>query len=172
MKYFFIIPVIYCCIFFQGCTLKPEKELMVTWVDPFIATQGDHGQLYPGATTPFGLVKLSPEPSGGGHSGFQYESKYIYGFSHLRSDGTGCSGAGGNILLQPGIGNFCNEKEDYKEEYIKDSEKATPGYYTVKYQSRIFSELTVTPRVVFINTHFLIQTAVLFCLIFLTLMQG
>jgi len=123
--------------------------MTASWVDPFIATEGDNGQLYPGATTPFGLVKLSPETTGRGQSGYQYQEIYIYGFSHVRTDGSGCSGAGGNILLQAGIGGFNNEKENYRQEYIKESEKARPGYYAVKYQSGIFSELTVTPRVGF-----------------------
>lgn len=154
MKHFYIISLICYCFLNQACTIKSnpkleEEDLMVNWVDPFIATQGDHGQLYPGATIPFGLVKLSPETPGGGHSGYQYQEEFIYGFSHLRTDGPGVTGAGGNILLQPGIGNFQNQKEDYMERYIKDSEKASPGYYTVEYQSGIRSELTVTPRVGF-----------------------
>jgi predicted alpha-1,2-mannosidase len=149
MKNCYIILIIYFLISY-GCSEKyAETHSEVDWVDPFIATEGDHGQLYPGATTPFGLVKLSPETPGGGHSGYQYQEKYIYGFSHLRLDGSGVTGAGGNILLQPGIGNFNSKKEDYKEEYFKDSEKASPGYYAVKYKSGIFSELTVTPRVGF-----------------------
>ena len=150
MKIFSFISVVgfYCLI--HGCTIRQaEKDMLVNWVDPFIATQGDNGQLYPGATTPFGLVKLSPETTGKGQSGYQYQEKYIYGFSHLRSDGSGCTGAGGNILIQPGTGNFKKNKEDYKEEYIKDSEKASPGYYTVRYENGIISELTVTPRVGF-----------------------
>ncbi|NLZ93974.1 MAG: hypothetical protein GX922_08225, partial [Firmicutes bacterium] len=56
-----------------GCSDKSNEDLKVNWVDPFIATEGDHGQLYPGATTPFGLVKLSPETTGTGHSGYQYQ---------------------------------------------------------------------------------------------------
>jgi putative alpha-1,2-mannosidase len=132
-----------------GCSDKSNEDLKVNWVDPFIATEGDHGQLYPGATTPFGLVKLSPETTGTGHSGYQYQEKYIYGFSHVRTDGPGCEGAGGNILLQPGIGFFVHEKDKYKQEYIKDSEIAVPGFYGVKYRSGIYSELTVTPRVGF-----------------------
>jgi len=157
MKHFIILTLICCCFISQRCTIKSEhislashdNDMVTNWVDPFIATQGDHGQLYPGATTPFGLVKLSPETPGGGQSGYQYEEKYIYGFSHLRTDGSGCTGAGGNILLQPGIGDFKSKKEDYKEEYIKDSERASSGYYAVKYKSGVFSELTVTPRVGF-----------------------
>ena len=69
----------------------------VDYVDPFICTLGDHGQLYPGAVTPFGMVKLSPDtyPSsltGDGdwaHSGYNYADKHIRGFSHLRNGSSG-----------------------------------------------------------------------------------
>ena len=121
----------------------------VDWVNPFICTQGDKGQLYPGAAYPFGLVKLSPDTNGEKHAGYDYDEKEIHGFSHLRIGGTGCSGAGGNILMKPGIGGFCKDKNDYKEPYIKAAEKASPGYYAVEFQSGIKVELTVTPRVGF-----------------------
>ena len=45
-----------------GCTLpssKLEKPLHQE-VDPFIGT-GGHGHTYPGATSPFGMVQLSPD---------------------------------------------------------------------------------------------------------------
>jgi len=41
-----------------------QNGKLVRWIDPFIATKGGNGQLYPGATTLFGLVKLSPETAG------------------------------------------------------------------------------------------------------------
>jgi putative alpha-1,2-mannosidase len=67
------------------------------YVDPFICTLGDHGQLYPGAVVPFGMVKLSPDTypgslTGNGnwaHSGYNYADTKIRGFSHLRIGGAG-----------------------------------------------------------------------------------
>ena len=36
----------------------PQKPL-ISYVDPFIGT-GGHGHTYPGATTPFGMIQVSP----------------------------------------------------------------------------------------------------------------
>ncbi|MCD4830193.1 MAG: glycoside hydrolase family 92 protein [Anaerohalosphaeraceae bacterium] len=131
----------------------PAKEA-VDWVDTFICTQGDNGQLYPGPVCPFGLVKLSPdtgidpneEPP---HCGYYYDKTQIHGFSHLRMGGTGCGGTGGNILIKPGIGSFTNNPEEYKETYDKAAEKAGAGYYKVDFESGITAELTTSPRVGF-----------------------
>ena len=39
-------------------TEAPQKPL-ISYVDPFIGT-GGHGHTYPGATTPFGMIQVSP----------------------------------------------------------------------------------------------------------------
>ena len=121
----------------------------VDYVDPFINTLGDNGQTNPGPTTPFGLVSLGPDSDGGAFSGYYYQDKYLKGFSHLRFSGVGCSGAGGNILMKPGIGSFTNDSKKYKEKYDKNSEEASPGYYKVKLESDIEVELTASKRVGF-----------------------
>lgn len=41
-----------------ACAPRPAGP--VDYVDPFIGT-GYHGHTYPGATTPFGMVQLSPD---------------------------------------------------------------------------------------------------------------
>ncbi len=127
----------------EGCSEKQAVE----WVNPFIGTCGDHGQLHPSAMWPFGLVKLGPETSGKGQSGYQYEAKYIYGFSHVRVDGSGCEGAGGNILIKPMKTGFTNIREQYRESYDKNSERASPGYYRVELSCGIECEMTVSERV-------------------------
>ena len=46
---------------------------------------GFHGHTYPGATTPFGLVQLSPDTrtyGWDGSSGYHYTDSVILGFSH------------------------------------------------------------------------------------------
>lgn len=133
-----------------SCRTNTQEQ---KYVDPFIGTSGDHGQLYPGATSPFGLVKLSPDTKRTGskdpHSGYDYAEDEITGFSHLRVGGVGCSGGGGNILIQPGIGSCTTKREEYGKKYIKDSERASSGYYSVRFESGIQAEHTVSPRVGF-----------------------
>ncbi|MFZ9047050.1 MAG: glycoside hydrolase family 92 protein, partial [Cyclobacteriaceae bacterium] len=75
---------------------------LVDYVDPFIGT-GGHGHTYPGATTPFGMVQLSPDNGTSGWDwcgGYHYSDSIIVGFSHTHLSGTGI-GDMADILLMP-----------------------------------------------------------------------
>ena len=52
---------IYLLLFVLICMTSIHAESPVKYVDPFICTLGDHGQLYPGAVVPFGMIKLIPD---------------------------------------------------------------------------------------------------------------
>jgi len=110
------------------------------YVNLFICTAGDNGQLDPSATVPFGMIKLGPDTDPGNHSGYDFNSPKISGFSHNRIGGVGCNGAGGNLRILPDIGDTIVKSELY----IKESEKAVPGYYSVKFGNQILAELTAT----------------------------
>ena len=117
----------------------------VSYVDVFIGTAGDNGQLDPAATVPFGMVKLGPDTDPFNHSGYNYEAEKIRGFSHNRIGGVGCRGAGGNIRIKPGIG-IPNANSEW---YRKATEEGAPGYYNVTFQSGIQAEMTATNQVGF-----------------------
>ena len=143
---FVLITILSC----SSNTLTQQSKIdPLKYVDPFICTEGDNGQLYPGATYPFGLVQLSPETEGKSHVGYYYENEYIEGFSHLRIAGAGSWGKGGGILLKPGIGSFTSKIEEFREKYDKQFEKASPGYYKLQLESGVEAELTVSERVGF-----------------------
>ena len=64
-------------------------------VDPMIGT-GAEGHTFPGATTPFGMVQLSPDTqikpfkqSYKWAAGYRYEDATILGFSHTHFSGAG-----------------------------------------------------------------------------------
>ena len=80
-----------------------KKEKTVTqYVNPFIGT-GGHGHTFPGATSPFGMVQLSPDSrlnGWDGCGGYHYSDSIIYGFSHTHLSGTGVSDYG-DVLLMP-----------------------------------------------------------------------
>ena len=61
------------------------------------------GKTFPGATTPFGLVQLSPDTVTGGDcgSGYSYTHKTIEGFSFLHMSGVGYYGEFGNLQVMP-----------------------------------------------------------------------
>lgn len=137
-------------LLFASCTsdqknVKEERD-NARFIDPFICTADDHGQTDVAAAVPFGMVKPCPDTNPLGHSGYDYNSKEIFGFSHIRFSGMGCRGVGGNIRVLP----FANcDTLPQKSGYIKDSEIAKPGYYSVLLDENIKAELTATNKVAF-----------------------
>lgn len=124
-----------------------HAQRLTKLVDPFLGT-GGHGHVYPGATTPFGMVQLSPDNGVNGWdwcSGYHYSSKTIAGFSHTHLSGTG-------------IGDLCDisvlpltDTTQIREKYIMQpfshaNESARPGFYSVKLDNQVNCELTTTAR--------------------------
>jgi len=110
------------------------------YVDLFIGTAGDHGQLDPAASVPFGMVKPGPDTDPINHSGYDYLATKVIGFSINRIGGTGCKGAGGNLRIRPAL-----SKDDSSFAIDKTTEKASPGYYTITFSdSKIKAEITAT----------------------------
>ncbi|MCG8374246.1 MAG: glycoside hydrolase family 92 protein [Balneolales bacterium] len=118
--------------------LPLQAQVFSEYVDLFIGTAGDHGQLDPAATVPFGMVKLGPDTSPGNHSGYNYYAEEIRGFSHNRIGGVGCSGTGGNLRIFPGYGSY----ENIDRAFDKSSEVAVPGYYEVFFNNSVNVKLT------------------------------
>ena len=114
---------------------------------------GGHGHTFPGATTPFGMVQLSPDTkidgSWDGCSGYHYDDTTIYGFSHTHLNGTGCSDFG-DIMLMPTLGEPTLNPPDYASTFLHKNEKATAGFYAVKLDKHnIDVALTASTRVGF-----------------------
>ena len=140
-----------------SCQQAEEEQRLVSYVDPFIGT-GGHGHVFPGATTPFGMVQLSPVNGVNGWdwvSGYHTSSTELVGFAHMCLSGTGIGDLADLIILPTtqevvsdttaGGANFLQK---YKASYSHDREEAEPGYYMVELQnSGIKAELTASPRV-------------------------
>ncbi|MEY4875563.1 MAG: hypothetical protein RL708_712, partial [Bacteroidota bacterium] len=129
-----------------------QTQNYVQYVNPFIGT-GGHGHTFPGATTPFGMVQLSPDTridgSWDGCSGYYYADSIIYGFSHTHLSGTGCSDYGDIAFLPMFEETMFTYQNDYtySETYRHENEKAEAGYYKVLLNNSVNVELTSTPRV-------------------------
>jgi predicted alpha-1,2-mannosidase len=127
-------------------------------VNPFVGTGGISylcGNNFPGATVPFGMVRLSPDTiSSVGRratntSGYYYGDERILGFSHTRLSGTGAVD-GGNFLVVPSVAPFSAEGKrlGLNGRFSHDKEVAFPGYYAVVLsEPAIVAELTATCRV-------------------------
>ena len=122
------------------------------YVNPFIGT-GGHGHTFPGATTPFGMVQLSPDTridgSWDGCGGYHYSDTLIYGFSHTHLNGTGVSDFG-DIMLMPTMGEPSLNNMEYSSTFSHQNEKASAGFYSVKLDKHnIDVRLTASTRVGF-----------------------
>lgn len=131
-----------------GCA---ENLAPIDYVDPMIGT-GFHAHTYPGATTPYGMVQLSPDTRVGGWdacSGYHYSDNTILGFSHTHLSGTGCADLS-DILFYPTVKAVKAVDGAYEcpaHIFSHKNEVARPGYYSVEMDDNsIKAELTATPR--------------------------
>jgi predicted alpha-1,2-mannosidase len=138
-----------------GVTVFGQKDY-TKLVNPFIGT-GGHGHTYPGATSPFGFVQLSPDTrmaDWDGSSGYHYSDSIIYGFSHTHLSGTGVPDYC-DILLQPTTGDYEWDNKKYASPFKHASERAYAGFYGVhldKYNINV--RLTTTTRTGLHRYHF------------------
>ena len=158
-KYLFLSIV----LFFSCSINKVEQEDKsidyIQYVNPMVGTK-NMGHTFPGATTPFGMVQLSPTTNiqplfiDGKYnketyrycSGYQFEDTLIYGFAHTHFSGTGHSDLG-DFLLMPVIGKL---KLNNQSTFLHENEIAEAGFYSVKLEEyNILAELTSSDRVGF-----------------------
>jgi len=114
------------------------------------------GKTFPGATTPYGMVQVSPNTITGGDngSGYSYEHKSIEGFAFTQMSGIGWYGDMGNFLVMPttgklktSAGTLDHPDGGYRSIYLKSSEKATAGYYSALLTDyHIKAEMTAAPH--------------------------
>ncbi len=155
LKYFFIISI----AILVSCSFKPaplQNETDNTeFVNTFIGT-GGHGHTFSGATTPYGMVQLSPDTRTLGWDacgGYHYTDSSIIGFSHTHLSGTGISDLG-DFLFMPfsgtpkvNAGTAENPDSGYRSRFKHETEKSSPGYYSVQLDDyNIQAELTASTR--------------------------
>jgi len=152
-KYIWLLPL----FILSGCTLGNPPSIKsdfdpLKYVDPFVGT-GGHGHTFPGATTPFGMVQLSPDTrleGWDGCSGYHFSDNYIYGFSHTHLSGTGVSDYGDILLMPAGAKNWHNgaeSKDGYRQYFNHKNEVASPGFYQVYLDSLdLVASMTASPR--------------------------
>jgi len=136
-----------------------------SYVNPFIGASSSAsaagiyhglGKTFPGATTPYGMVQVSPNTITGGDngSGYSYEHQSIEGFAFTQMSGIGWFGDMGNLLVMPGsgtlrtsAGTLDHPAGGYRSAYLKSSEKASAGYYSVLLTDHhIRAEMTAAPH--------------------------
>ena len=127
-----------------------QTKAPADYVNPFIgaSTSVDlagvyHGlgKTFPGATTPYGMVQVSPQTITGGDNGpgYSYQHTTIEGFAMNNMSGIGWYGDLGNLLVMPTTGALQTAagREDgslkgYRSTYEKATETAKAGYYACR----------------------------------------
>lgn len=136
----------------------PHKEL-VDAINPIIGASTSsrlgEGKTFPGATTPFGLVQLSPDTITGGDNGpgYSWEHQSIEGFSFTHMSGVGWYGDFGNFLVMPTTGTLKTERgvngseDGYRSRFHHETEDCRADYYAVTLDDyHIRTEVTAAPR--------------------------
>jgi putative alpha-1,2-mannosidase len=105
-------------------------------VNVFIGSSGDHGQMSPAASYPFGMLSIGPQTYPNLHMGYEHRAKVFLGFTHNRFEGVGCQGSGGNILIKPFV-------DSASTVLTKATEKAGAGFYEVGFTNHISAQIAV-----------------------------
>ena len=152
-KLFSFILLIILIVFFSQSF--EEISGNAKYVNTFIGT-GGHGHTFPGATTPYGMVQLSPDTRTLGWDacgGYHHTDSSIIGFSHTHLSGTGISDLGdflfmpfnGEAKVTPGTPE--DPDSGYRSRYNHSNEKSSPGFYSVLLDDYdVEVEVTTTKR--------------------------
>jgi putative alpha-1,2-mannosidase len=135
--------IFFSCLFslqFGKAQVQQDQSLdkkSVEFVNVFLGSSGDHGQMSPSASSPFNMMSMGPQTNPHTHTGYEYYAKEFLGFTTTRIEGVGCIGSGGNILISP----FINDVG--KTTLSKEKEEAKPGFYSVSFENGIQAKMSV-----------------------------
>jgi putative alpha-1,2-mannosidase len=119
------------------------------YINQLIGTDNG-GNVFAGATLPYGMAKAVADLDGQNTAGFSTDGSNVTGFSHMHDSGTGGNPSLGNFPLFP---QYCPEnavdncnflKEARVTHYVNDSVVATPGYFALGLENGIHAEMAVT----------------------------
>ncbi|MBA3842910.1 MAG: glycoside hydrolase family 92 protein [Actinobacteria bacterium] len=117
-------------------------------VDPFVGTAGA-GNTFPGAVVPSGMVQFSPVSARTSTpGGYRYDDATIGGFALTRLSGAGCTNMG-DLPVLPLAQPFAALSSDGRVppgSFRHTHESASPGRYTVRFDSGVSADLTATLR--------------------------
>ncbi|HCO67113.1 MAG TPA: glycoside hydrolase family 92 protein [Dysgonomonas sp.] len=144
--------VILLLMVFSGFLHAFAKE-PVDYVDMFVGTSNSRWMLGPYAQEPFGMIQLGPDNQGNvWMGGYEYAINSVSGFSHIHA------WTMGGLMMMPTTADLAlsNPSVDspykganagYHSRIMKETEKASPGYYSVYlYDHEVTAELSATTR--------------------------
>ena len=142
------------CVAQNTTTVDPLQ-----YVDQLIGSNNG-GNVFVGASLPYGMAKASPDVNGENTGGFATDGSNVTGFSHMHDSGTGGNPSQGQFPLFPQIcpddvvDNCKFRIEDRSVPYENDSVQASPGYFALSLASGIHAEMTVAEHTALYNFQF------------------
>jgi predicted alpha-1,2-mannosidase len=107
------------------------------------------GNTFPGAAVPFGMVQWSPDTVTPAASGYAFQDHRIKGFSLTHLSGAGCA-TYEDFSFMPSVGAVTTSPATQPAQYVATfshaNETASAGFYQVKLDNGITTELTATQR--------------------------
>lgn len=108
------------------------------------------GNVFPGASLPFGMAKaVADTNSGSNQGGFAWDGSQVTGFSTMHDSGTGGSPSLGNFALFPyssciddSVDGCVYPKKSRATTFANDSVKSSPGYFGLTLSSGIAVDMT------------------------------
>ena len=130
-------------------------------VDPFIGSTNG-GNVFAGASLPYGMAKAVPDVSGENTGGWAYDFTNITGFSAQHDSGTGGNPSQGMFPLS--VQPWCRDdklencrwgsKYERSVYYRPQTPRAQPGYFSIGIKDGIDVETTVTEHTALWNFRF------------------
>ena len=138
-------------------SLAADHRDPASYVNPLVGT-ANGGNVFPGATMPFGMVQFSPEATPvnarrmiAAPGGYEYRATALRGFSLTNVEGWGCAGGSGDIPFMP-ITEAVDKspssdfRHAYSSSFSHADEKAEPGSYRVKLGNGVEVRLAAATR--------------------------
>lgn len=140
------IEVIFVCLLVGAfCSFVAFGEELWRYVDPKIGSEG-LGRVFIGPSSPFGMVKPSPDCTVSPNSGWLPMPTQVNGFAQVHVSGTGGGPKYGNILLMPFVGSINSLDHIAHRKF----EEISLGYYATEFEENgIRTEITTAPRASF-----------------------
>lgn len=131
------------------CATTPSSFDVFKYLDLLIGTSNG-GNVFPGATLPYGMAKAVADVDGENTAGFSTDGSNVTGFSGMHDSGTGGKPSLGIFPIFPelcdddDINNCDFIKVDRATHYVNESIVATPGYFALDLVNGISARMTVT----------------------------
>ncbi|KAL7271945.1 hypothetical protein RUND412_005265 [Rhizina undulata] len=141
--------ILFFLLFLRNATTQIPTETWdgpASYVKPLMGTENG-GNMFPGVTLPYGIVKLGinllpPSGSGDPYSGY-HPNGTVTGFSMMHESGTGGAPKYGVVSQLPVVGTIENPLLDYSVARAEDDE-AEVGWYKASLSNNVTVELAAS----------------------------